>query len=219
VPQVGDVVAVHYRGQLEDGTVFDSSYDRGQPIRFALGQGRVIRGWDEGIALMNQGGKARLIIPPDLAYGAAGAGGVIPPNATLIFDVELVSIQPGSPAAPVQVSDGDYQQTASGLRYADLQVGDGAVAEVGQTVSVHYTGWLENGQKFDSSLDRGEPFALTLGQGQVIRGWEEGVPGMRVGGRRQLVIPPELGYGAAGAGGVIPPDATLIFEIELLDVQ
>jgi peptidylprolyl isomerase len=218
-PQAGDVVAVHYQGQLEDGTVFDSSYDRGQPIRFALGQRQVIPGWDEGIALMKQGGKARLIIPPDLAYGAQGAGGVIPPNATLTFDVELVSFQPGSPAAPAQVAAADFTQTASGLRYAELQVGDGALAQVGNTVSVHYTGWLEDGQKFDSSLDRGEPFALTLGQGRVIRGWEEGVPGMRVGGKRQLVIPPELGYGASGAGGVIPPNATLIFEIELLDVQ
>jgi peptidylprolyl isomerase len=218
-PQAGDVVAVHYQGQLEDGTVFDSSYDRGQPIRFALGQRQVIPGWDEGIALMKQGGKARLIIPPDLAYGAQGAGGVIPPNATLTFDVELVSVQPGSPEAPAQVAAADYTQTASGLRYAELQVGDGAVAQVGNTLSVHYTGWLEDGLKFDSSVDRGEPFALTLGQGRVIRGWEEGVPGMRVGGKRQLVIPPELGYGASGAGGVIPPNATLIFEIELLDVQ
>ncbi len=219
-PQAGDVVTVHYRGQLEDGTEFDNSYSRGEPIRFALGQGRVIPGWEEGIALMNEGGKARLIIPPDLAYGAQGAGGVIPPNATLTFDVELVSVDSGSPAAPAQVEAGDYTETESGLRYYDLEVGDGETAEEGKTVSVHYTGWLENGEKFDSSIDRGEPFSLTLGEGGVIPGWEEGVAGMRVGGKRQLVIPPELGYGAAGAGGgVIPPNATLIFEIELLEVQ
>jgi peptidylprolyl isomerase len=219
-PQAGDLVAVHYRGQLQDGTEFDSSYQRGEPIRFALGQGRVIPGWEEGIALMNQGGKARLIIPPELAYGAQGAGEVIPPNATLIFEVELVSVEPGSPAAPTQVEPADYTETETGLRYYDLQVGDGATAEAGKTVTVHYTGWLENGQKFDSSIDRGEPFSLALGAGQVIPGWEEGVAGMRVGGRRQLVIPPELAYGQTGAGGgVIPPNATLTFEIELLDVQ
>ena len=219
-PQVGDVVAVHYRGQLEDGTEFDSSYNKGQPIRFALGQGRVIPGWDEGIGLMNEGGKARLVIPPDLAYGEQGAGGVIPPNATLIFDVELVSVEAGSPAAPTQVEASDYTETETGLRYYDIEVGDGVTAEAGKTVTVQYTGWLENGQKFDSSIDAGQPFALVLGAGRVIPGWEEGVAGMKVGGKRQLVIPPELGYGAAGAGGgIIPPNATLIFEIELLDVQ
>jgi len=219
-PQVGDVVEVHYRGQLEDGTEFDASYDRGQPLRFALGQGRVIPGWDEGIGLMKEGGKARLIIPPDLGYGAQGAGGVIPPNATLIFDVELVSVDPGSPAAPVEVAPADYTQTATGLRYYDIEVGDGATAEAGKTVTVQYTGWLEDGQKFDSSIDSGQPLIIPLGEGRVIPGWEEGVTGMKVGGKRQLVIPPELGYGEAGAGnGVIPPNATLIFEVELMDVQ
>jgi FKBP-type peptidyl-prolyl cis-trans isomerase FkpA len=97
-------------------------------------------------------------------------------------------------------------------------VGTGDVATASTTVSVHYTGWLTNGSKFDSSLDRGELFVFNLGIGQVIRGWDEGVEGMRVGGKRQLVIPPSLGYGASGAGTSIPPNATLIFEIELLDV-
>jgi len=219
-PEVGDVVSVHYSGQLEDGTVFDNSYDRGQPIRFALGQRRVIPGWEEGIALMKEGGKARLIIPPGLAYGAEGAGGVIPPNATLTFDVELVSVQPGSPASPVQVEPSDYTETGTGLRYYDIEVGDGATAEAGKTVTVNYTGWLEDGTKFDSSIDSGQPLVLVLGEGRVIPGWEEGVTGMQVGGKRQLVIPPELGYCEAGAGnGVIPPNATLIFEVELMDVQ
>jgi FKBP-type peptidyl-prolyl cis-trans isomerase len=107
----------------------------------------------------------------------------------------------------------------SGLKYEELKVGDGAVAETGTTVSVHYTGWLTNGTKFDSSLDRGQPFSFRLGTGQVIRGWDEGVKGMRVGGKRKLTIPPDLGYGEAGAGGVIPPNATLLFEVELLGVR
>ena len=106
--------------------------------------------------------------------------------------------------------------TDSGLKFEDTTVGDGAVASKGQTVTVHYTGWLENGTKFDSSKDRDEPFEFKLGAGQVIRGWDEGVAGMKVGGVRRLTIPPQLGYGDRGAGGVIPPKATLIFEVELL---
>jgi len=110
----------------------------------------------------------------------------------------------------------------SGLQFEDTAVGSGALAKAGQHVSVHYTGWLYNdgvkGAKFDSSKDRGDPFGFSLGAGQVIKGWDEGVQGMLVGGTRVLVIPPQLGYGARGAGGVIPPNATLLFEVELLGV-
>jgi peptidylprolyl isomerase len=218
-PQVGQVVSVHYRGTLEDGTEFDNSFTRGQPIDFPLGVGFVIPGWDEGIALMNVGGKARLIIPPELAYGEQGAGGVIPPNATLTFDVELVEMLPGSPESPTSVDDAGYVTTPSGLKYHDFVVGDGPVVQAGQQVIVHYTGWLLDGTKFDSSLDRGQPFVFVLGAGQVIAGWDEGLSTMRIGGKRQLLIPPELAYGPQGAGGVIPPDATLIFEVELLGTE
>ncbi len=110
-------------------------------------------------------------------------------------------------------------KTASGLQIEELVVGTGATAASGQKVSVHYTGWLTNGNKFDSSKDRGEAFEFGLGRGQVIRGWDEGVQGMKVGGKRKLTIPPELGYGSRGAGGVIPPNATLVFEVELLKVN
>lgn len=106
--------------------------------------------------------------------------------------------------------------TTSGLQFTDEVVGSGDVATPGQTVSVHYTGWLTNGSKFDSSKDRGQPFQFKLGAGQVIRGWDEGVAGMKIGGKRKLVIPAELGYGSRGAAGAIPPDSTLIFEVELL---
>ena len=113
--------------------------------------------------------------------------------------------------------------TKSGLKYTDQKVGTGDVAAKGNTVQVHYTGWLyENGKrgmKFDSSVDRKEPFQFKLGAGQVIRGWDEGVEGMKVGGKRELIIPADLGYGARGAGGVIPPNATLDFEVELLKVS
>jgi FKBP-type peptidyl-prolyl cis-trans isomerase FkpA len=109
--------------------------------------------------------------------------------------------------------------TPSGLVYEDLVVGAGASARTGSNVLVHYTGWLTNGTKFDSSLDRGQPFGFPLGKGQVIAGWDEGVEGMKIGGKRKLTIPPALGYGAYGAGGVIPPNATLVFEVELLSID
>jgi FKBP-type peptidyl-prolyl cis-trans isomerase FkpA len=117
------------------------------------------------------------------------------------------------PAAPKEVT------MSSGLKYEDLVVGSGDLAESGKSVSVHYTGWLTDGTKFDSSVDRGQPFTFRLGAGQVIRGWDEGVAGMRVGGKRKLTIPSELGYGDRGAAGVIPPGATLVFDVELLAVR
>ncbi len=114
---------------------------------------------------------------------------------------------------------GDVTRTASGLELHEIERGFGEVARAGKTVSVHYTGYLEDGTKFDSSLDRGEPFTFALGAGKVIRGWDEGLVGMKVGGRRKLVIPPELAYGSRGAGKLIPPDATLVFDVELMEVR
>ncbi len=113
----------------------------------------------------------------------------------------------------------NMETTPSGLQYQDVKVGTGASPSTGQTAVVHYTGWLLDGKKFDSSKDRGDPFSFAVGRGQVIKGWDEGVATMKVGGTRILMIPPELGYGARGAGGVIPPNATLKFEVELLEVR
>lgn len=109
--------------------------------------------------------------------------------------------------------------TPSGLKYVDLQTGSGDLAVTGSLVTVHYTGWLMDGTKFDSSVDRRQPFSFPLGAGRVIKGWDEGVAGMKVGGKRKLTIPPDLGYGARGAGGVIPPNAVLLFDVELLEVR
>src|SRR5215469_9795162 len=138
--------------------------------------------------------------------------------------VALAFLAVSTPAGRSDAADNQVTEMADGLKYTDTKIGDGATAKAGNKVSVNYTGWLyENGakgKKFDSSLDRGQPFQFTLGAHQVIPGWDEGVAGMKVGGKRTLIIPPELGYGArGGGGGVIPPNATLIFDVELLDVK
>jgi peptidylprolyl isomerase len=123
---------------------------------------------------------------------------------------------PGKAAAKPAVKE---VKMKDGLKYQDMKVGTGASPHKGQTVVVHYTGWLTDGKKFDSSVDRGQPFKFQIGMGQVIKGWDEGVATMKVGGKRKLTIPPELGYGAAGAGGVIPGNATLVFDVELLGLE
>ena len=135
----------------------------------------------------------------------------------------LATAAAGAPFGPAVAAGKQVIEMPDGLKYTDNKLGDGATATPGSKVSVHYTGWLwkdgAKGAKFDSSLDRGQPFDFTLGAHQVIAGWDEGVAGMKVGGERTLIIPPELGYGARGAGGVIPPNATLIFDVQLLKVQ
>jgi len=123
-----------------------------------------------------------------------------------------------APATPPAVS-GQPTTTASGLQYIDIKVGDGATPQTGQTVVVQYTGWLADGTKFDSSLDRGQPLSFAIGTGKVIKGWDEGLATMKVGGQRRLIIPPELGYGANGYPGVIPANAQIIFDVELLEIK
>lgn len=204
--RLGQMVTVHYTGWLfnngERGAKFDSSKDRKDPFEFGLGEGRVIAGWDVGVRGMQVGGTRLLTIPPEMGYGSRGAGGAIPPNATLQFEVELLAV------------------SGEGLAIEDVVQGAGETAARGDQVSVHYTGWLlqngERGAKFDSSKDRNEPFDFMLGGRQVIAGWDMGVQGMQIGGTRVLTIPAHLAYGARGAGGVIPPNATLVFEVELL---
>jgi len=142
-----------------------------------------------------------------------------PAGAALALAILAVS----TPVGRSDAADNQVTEMPDGLKYTDTKIGDGATAKAGNKVSVNYTGWLYNngakGAKFDSSLDRGQPFQFTLGAHQVIAGWDEGVAGMKVGGKRTLIIPPELGYGARGAGGAIPPNATLMFDVDLLQVQ
>ncbi|HPR18623.1 MAG TPA: FKBP-type peptidyl-prolyl cis-trans isomerase [Candidatus Cloacimonadota bacterium] len=214
----GNIVQVHYTGTLDDGTVFDSSYDRNEPISFELGAGQVIKGWDEGISLLNRGAKATLIIPPDLGYGNRLVG-PIPPNSTLIFEVELIDFKPAPIIEPYDVSGKAAVTTESGLKFILVKAGKGIKAAPGNTVKVHYTGYLEDGTMFDSSVKRDIPFEFELGMGKVIKGWEEGIALMKEGDQARLIIPTDLGYGSYGAGGIIPPNATLIFDVELLEVK
>jgi FKBP-type peptidyl-prolyl cis-trans isomerase len=194
-PASTDMVTVHYTGTLQDGTVFDASRNHGGPISFPLNG--VIKGWTEGVGSMKVGGTRKLVIPPTLGYGSQ-AQGPIPANSTLTFIVELLDIPK--------------------VKIEDTQVGTGAEAAPGKTVSVYYTGKLEDGKVFDSNVGK-DPLPFTVGAGQMIPGFDQGVQGMKVGGKRTITIPPSLGYGAQGAGGVIPPNATLIFEVELADVK
>jgi len=192
----GDFVTVHYTGKLLSGKQFDSSRGR-EPFSFLLGGGQVIKGWDQGVAGMRVGGKRVLTIPASLGYGAAGAPPDIPGGATLRFDVELLKRE----RARVQT----------------LKAGKGVGAKFGDMVQVHYTGKLANGTKFDSSYDRGTPLPVTVGQG-VIPGFSQGLLGMKVGEKRRVTIPSQLGYGARGAGGVIPPNANLVFDLEMVRI-
>jgi FKBP-type peptidyl-prolyl cis-trans isomerase FkpA len=135
------------------------------------------------------------------------------------FGVVLAPSAAGSDEKKDEKKEGKVVTTKSGLKYEDLKEGQGPEAKKGDSVTVHYTGWLKNGKKFDSSLDRNQPFSFKLGAGRVIKGWDEGVAGMKAGGKRKLIIPPNLGYGDRGAGNVIPPNAELTFEVELLKIQ
>lgn len=217
-PEQGSRVSTNFTiwVQEEQGPRFVVSSEDQGPIPFVVGAGDVVfPGWDEAVTTMQEGGKRLLIVPPELALGPQGGGG-IPPNATLIMEIDLVEV--AEPVKMTEVDEEDYITTDSGLQYYDIVEGDGPMPEEGQIVVVHYTGWLEDGTKFDSSLDRGQPFTFPLGTGSVIAGWDEGVATMKIGGKRQLRIPSDLAYGDTGSGS-IPPGATLIFDVELLDAQ
>ena len=215
--EAGNIVTVNYAGRLEDGQEFDNSYKKGQPFTFPLGKGKVIRGWDEGIALLNVGDSATLTIPTHLGYGDRKMGS-IPANSILIFDVELLAIT--IPAEPWDVTGLDTIEVQKGLKMIYVKKNESGVqAENNNNVSVHYTGYFENWKKFDSSVDRNSVFVFPLGQGRVIKGWDIGIAKLKTGEKARFIISPELAYGKKGYSTMIPKNATLIFDVELLEIN
>lgn len=216
---IGSVLKTHYTGWLLSGRKFGSSKDMGKPLSVILGNGKMIKGWELGLDGMREGGVRWFLISPNMGYGAA-AYSMIPSNSTLVFRVELVSSEIDEEIANSMDFFPDtttlkIETGSEGLRYAIIKEGEGEPAQKGANAVVHYTGWLTNGYKFDSSRDRGQPFEFPLGGGRVIRGWDLGVQGMLPGEKRILIVPPGLGYGSRGAGP-IPGGSTLIFAVEYL---
>ncbi len=208
----GATVTIHYTGWTVDGKIFDSSVKRGTPSTFPLPN--LIKGWQEGIPGMKAGGVRRLKIPYALAYGEAGRPPTIPAKATLVFEIELFK----DPMKLPDLTAKEWKKLDNGVRIWDVKEGTGDVVPKGATVKIHYTGWTLNGKVFDSSrTDGGKPVEFPLGS--LIKGWQDNVPGMKVGGVRLMELPPEFAYGKAGAGDDIPPNATLVFEIEVFGTK
>ncbi|MDP4268300.1 MAG: FKBP-type peptidyl-prolyl cis-trans isomerase [Bacteroidota bacterium] len=216
-PTNGDYVLVHYTGKLENDTVFDSSYKRGEPFKFRLGKGMVIKGWDEGIALMGKGDKATLVIPPQLGYGSQNMG-TIPPNSTLIFDVELVDVIPVEKIKPYDIKGKKEVTTQSGLKYVNIAEGKGVQLKPDMKVKLHYSAYFENDSMFDSSVDRGQPLELQLVHGQVMEGLEQALLTMKVGDKTHFFIPYTLAFGEEGRAG-FPGKSNLKFDIEVIDAK
>lgn len=225
-PTRANKVKVHYRGTLLDGTEFDSSYKRGEPAMFPLAS--VVKGWQEGIPLLKTGGKGKLIIPSGLAYGTRGVGELIKPNSVLVFDIELLEIvQPHDPREQGLKDEKIIQQyladngieaerTNQGIYYIIEKEGTGERPVTTDKVKVHYRGMLLDGTEFDSSYSRNQPSSFPL-KG-VIKGWQFGIPMLKVGGKGRLIIPSGMAYGPMGRRPQIPENAILIFDVELLEI-
>lgn len=241
----GSMVKLHFRVSLIDGTQLFSSYDRPEPLKFQYGRRFDTPGLDEAIGKMSKGEKALVIVPSAMGFAEKGQGKIVPPFATLVYNVEIIDVQSKADyekeEAEKKVKDEQMKEnakknegalleqylkdnnikekpTADGLYYIEKIKGTGEQAVPGKTVKVHYTGKLLNGTKFDSSVDRNEPFEFTLGKGQVIKGWDEGIAMMKVGGKATLIIPSSIAYGDRDMG-VIPPYSPLVFDVELLGVN
>lgn len=212
VAATGDTVLVNYTGWLTDGTQFDSSVDRGVPFPVTVGTGSVIAGWDEALALLPEGTRALLVLPPEIAYGETGSG-TIPANSTLLFEVELVELQPI--VRPVEVDADAYTETDSGLLYYDIEVGTGDMPTEDEEVEVEFIGWFENGTLLGNSAEAGVPLIFQLNSERMLTGIREGVSTMNVGGTRQIIVPAALLDGLGGVG----PDETVTFELELVDAR
>lgn len=188
-----------------------------KPHKFILGEGSFVKGSDEAIIGMNVGETRTIIIPSHLAYGEAGIGPV-PPNTDLKLTIKVIESRVPKVVKQWDVDESKLKKTKSGLQYAIIEEGTGAQADSGKLVTVHYSGFLTDGKKFDSSVERDEPFSFVVGIGMVIRGWDEGIQLLREGSTARFVIPSEIAYGSQ-SNEVIPPNATLIFDVQLLKVE
>ncbi len=233
--KLGDKVVFHFVGKFLDGRVLGDSHQSGNPLNLSCGQNQMLPGggFDKAFQMLGKGGKGQFIVPSDLGLGKQGAQG-IPPGTPLVFDLEVIDILDAAAVKAAEVAMNAKQQTdieafaktnnlaikktASGLNYYVETQGTGAKIETGKNVSVHYTGKLLNGTKFDSSLDRGEPIKFPIGMGNVIKGWDEGIPLFNVGGKGKLLIPSYLAYGEQGPPN-IGANAILIFDIEVVGVE
>ncbi len=229
----GDLVSVHFRAWvIKDSTDIykdwskdstrqtsniGSSIEFGQPVKFKLGDSAFIKGVDEGIVGMKVGGTRTIIIPSNKAYGETGFGPV-PPNSSLKVVINLVDVKDIIAAKMWDIDSTKIVTSKSGLKYVILQPGTGEKADSADLITVHYTGFLTNGKIFDSSVERDEPFKFRLKLQPVIPGWEEGIQLLAKGGKAKFIIPPALGYGAIPVGS-IPPNSTLIFDVEVLNVE
>ena len=234
--KAGQMLSVNYTGKLMNGSKFDSNTDTAfhhpEPFSVQIGKGNVIKGWDEGMQLLKKGTKATLYIPSGLAYGPQDKGAQIPANSILVFDVEILDAedavsQPEKDDKLLQAyfakNNIKATKTASGLYYTIAQKGIGENAKPGKKVTMNYTGKLMDGKAFDSNIDpkfnHVSPFTFTLGQGNVIKGWDEGVQLLNIGTKATFYIPSALAYGPNGMGGAIPPNAVLLFDVELVAID
>ncbi|MBE0661237.1 MAG: FKBP-type peptidyl-prolyl cis-trans isomerase [Bacteroidales bacterium] len=244
--KIGDRIKAHFIISTVNGSQLYSTYDQGQPMEVEIGKDFDNDGITEAIETMKKGTKATVIVPSNLAFGREGRGEMVPPYTTMVYEVEItehttqeqyqkqqqqkeleMKQQEEASRTGEKANIQKYMQdnnlsgtpTASGLYYIEQVKGTGAKAEAGKKVTVHYTGRLLDGSKFDSSVDRGEPFEFQLGMGQVIKGWDEGVAMMNVGSKALLIIPFEIAYGSRAMGAGIPAYSTLVFEVELLGVE
>ena len=245
-PAQGDIGRIHFKVSDLNGRVFFNSFEQGEPMRYEAGKEFDNKGATEALTLMTVGSKATAIVPSSLAFGEQGRGQMVPPYTTLLYEFEMISFQTKAQFEKEQKdaqrkAEAEKEQakaeeagkllnyvknngvkvkpTASGLYYIETLAGKGNNPVAGSKVKVHYTGTLLDGTKFDSSVDRGHPFEFVLGQGQVIKGWDEGIALMKKGGKARLIIPSSIAYGPDGRMPTTPPSATLIFEVELIDFQ
>ena len=233
--KANDLVSIHFKGwmvpkdtaselfsdwsadQSKSMLSLGDSKMRNQPIKFILNSGSFIKGTDEGIVGMKVGGVRTMIIPSKLAYGDAGVG-FIPPNTDLKVIVELLEVKDRVVVEMWKVDSTLFKTTASGVNYAIITQGEGPVVEAGKIITVHYSGYLQDGTMFDSSVERDEPIKFVVGQGQVVPGWDEGLQLLKKGDKARFIIPPKLGYGEMVLEK-IPANSTLIFDTEVIDVK